>query len=234
MASATAPSGPATKKLLARVALINLEESATGILRDCFRQFGIQVLNLGDDAPQRMHKEKFEGCVLRLDDHAQPVLEAARTSPSNKRLVVFGISTGAQQALRFSKYGINAIFEEPVERQSALKTVRAAHLLVLHELRRYVRIPLVTEVQIEAEGRRFAASTREISAGGMSLSLTGRLPFSPNFELSFTLPDSPRIKVNAAMCWHREADNMVGMRFDAGDNRRFEVRKWIDDYFDIQ
>jgi hypothetical protein len=234
MASAVSPSGPSTKKVFARVALVNLEDAVTAILRDCFRQFNISVVSLGDDAAARMHKEKFEGCALRLDDPAIPVLEAARSSPSNKRLVVFGVSKGSQQALRYSRFGINAIFEEPVERQSALRTVRSAHLLVLHELRRYVRIPMVVEVQIEAEGRRFTASTREISAGGMSLVVGSKLPSANNYQLTFTLPDTPKVTVNAALCWHADAENMVGMRFDAGDGRRFEVRKWIDDFLDIQ
>jgi PilZ domain-containing protein len=232
MGSAVAAGGPASKKVVARVALVNLDDSVSGILRECFRQFGISVLNLGDDAAARMNKEKFEGCALRLDDPAIPVLEAARNSPSNKRLVVFGISKGTQQALRFSRFGINAIFEEPVERQSALKTVRSAHLLVLHELRRYVRIPMVTEVQIEAEGRKFSASTREISAGGMSVVLTGKLPTASNYQLAFALPDTPKVVVNAALCWHAGAESMVGMRFDANDNRRLAVRKWIDDFLD--
>lgn len=234
MGSAVAPSGPSTRKVLARVALVNVDGSVTAILRDCFRQFGINIVNLGDDAPARMNKEKFEGCVLRLDDSSIPVLEAARNSPSNKRLVVFGISKGSQQALRFSRWGINAIFEEPVERQSALRTVRAAHLLVLHELRRYVRIPVVVEVQVEAEGRRFSASSREISAGGMSLCLSGGLPSAANYQLAFTLPNIPKVVISAAMCWRAEAENMVGMRFDVNDNRRFAVRKWIDDFLDIQ
>ena len=234
MGSAPAASGTSTRKVLARVGLVNIEESVTAVLRDCFRQFGISIMNLGDDAAARMHKEKFEGCVLRLDDSAIPVLEAARNSPSNKRLVVFGISKGSQQALRFSRWGINAIFEEPVERQSALRTVRAAHLLVLHELRRYVRIPVVVEVQVEAEGRRFTASSREISAGGMSLGLSGGLPSAANYQLAFTLPNIPKVVVNSAMCWRAEAEHMVGMRFDANDNRRFAVRKWIDDFLDIQ
>jgi len=233
MGSAVAPTGPSTRKVLARVALVGVEEPITNILRDCFRQFNISILNLGDDAAGRMHKEKFEGCVLRLDDSAIPVLEAARSSPSNKRLVVFGISKGTQQALRYSRYGINAIFEEPVERQSALRTVRSAHLLVLHELRRYVRIPMVVEVQVEAEGRRYSASTREISAGGMSLFPTDKLPTTGVYQLTFTLPDTPKTVVYASLCWRAEAEGMVGMRFDANDNRRFEVRKWIDDFLDI-
>jgi len=44
--------------------------------------------------------------------------------------------------------GINAIFNEPLERPAALKLVRATRMLVLHEFRRYVRIPVMTEVSV--------------------------------------------------------------------------------------
>ena len=75
----------------------------------------------------------------------------------------------AQEAIGFSKYGINAIFHEPLERTAALKLVRATQPLITHEFRRYVRIPIVTEVNVVlADGRRFSATSAEISSGGMS------------------------------------------------------------------
>ena len=72
--------------------------------------------------------------------------------------------------MRYSKYGINAMFQEPVERSAALKLVRATNMLVLHEFRRYVRIPVMTEVAIQvSEGRKFTATSIEVSSGGMSI-----------------------------------------------------------------
>ena len=50
------------------------------------------------------------------------------------------------------------------------KLVRATQMLVLHEFRRYVRIPIITEISIvSADGRRFTATSQEISTGGMSV-----------------------------------------------------------------
>ena len=43
-------------------------------------------------------------------------MESARTSPSNSRMVIYGLGGSAQEALRFSKYGVNAVFHEPLER----------------------------------------------------------------------------------------------------------------------
>ena len=56
--------------------------------------------------------------------------------------------------MRYSKYGINAMFNEPLERPAALKLIRATRMLVLHEFRRYVRIPVMTEVCIVGDGRK--------------------------------------------------------------------------------
>ena len=96
-------------------------------------------------------------------------MEAARSSRSNSRCVIYGVGGSAQDAMRFSRYGINAMFQEPLERPAMLKLVRATRLLVLHEFRRYVRIPVMTEVSIVGDGRRVSASSIEMSSGGMSI-----------------------------------------------------------------
>src|SRR5215470_19329154 len=161
---------PVTKKNSARVALVNLRDSARILLSECFRQFGIETVLMSETAAERLKKEKFEACVLTLDEGAAAVMESARTSSSNSRMVIYGLGGNAQDAMRFSKYGINAVFHEPLERTSALKLVRATQMLVLHEFRRYVRIPVITEVSVvAADGRRFSATSQEISTGGMSL-----------------------------------------------------------------
>src|SRR6267154_5224588 len=168
-ASVLMPASPA-RKAAARAALVGLKDSTRSLLAECFRQFGIETVVMSANAAERMHKEKFEACVLNLADGAENVMEAARTSPSNSRCVIYGLGGNAQEAMRYSKYGINAMFHSPLERPAALKLVRATHMLVLHEFRRYVRVPLMTEVSIvSADGRRFSTTSLEMSSGGMSL-----------------------------------------------------------------
>src|ERR1700675_1192610 len=134
MSAGSSTSGTLSKKAVATVALIGLDEAVSGTLRECFKQFGIQTTSVGGgDAIQRLKREKFEACVLRLQEAgAEAILDAARNSPSNRRIVVYGICRNAQEALRLSRYGINAILTDPVERQSALRVVRATHLLVIN------------------------------------------------------------------------------------------------------
>ncbi len=223
---------PAAKKSTARAAVIDLKEPARTILVDCFRQFGVEAVLMADDAAERLHREKFEACIIKLGPGAETVMEAVRTSPSNSRMVIYGLGGSAQEAIRYSKYGINAVFNEPVERPAALKLVRATRMLVLHEFRRYVRIPLVTEVSVVAgDARRFAATSLEISSGGMSIKSAEDLGVGCSVEVSFALLTLPRIWVRGNVTW-RKSKGSFGIRFDAQDDRRMRLKEWIDAYLE--
>ena len=135
---------------------------------------------------------------MHLTPEAEPVMESVRTSASNNRMVIYGLGGSAQEAMKFSKYGVNAVFHEPLERQAALKLVRATQMLVLHEFRRYVRIPIITEIaMVTADGRRFTATSKEISTGGMSVKSPEDVSIGMESEVSFALLTLPRIWVRA-------------------------------------
>jgi hypothetical protein len=222
----------AGRKSSARTALIDLKEPARNTLSDCFRQFGIETVILSGTADERLRKEKFEACVVKLTPAAQPILESARTSPSNSRMVIYGLGGSAQDALHFSKYGINAVFREPLERPAALKLVRATQMLVLHELRRYVRIPVITEVSLAISGdsHRLTTTSIEVSSGGMSMRSAEDLAAGQSVEISFALLTLPRVWVRGTVSWRNEAGRAFGIRFDPQDERRMRVKEWIDSF----
>ena len=222
---------PHNRKTAARAVLVDLHEPARSTLADCFRQFGIECIAVGADAAGHFQNQKFEACVIKLGQAAEPVMEAARTSPSNSRMIIYGLGGSAQDAMRYSKYGINAVFHEPLERSAALKLVRATQTLVLHEFRRYVRIPVITEVSIvSSDSRRFTASSREISAGGMSLVSGEDLGIGQAVEISFALLTLPRIWVRATVSWRHKKN--IGLRFDTQDDRRSRIKGWVDAYLE--
>jgi len=225
------PSASYTRKAAARTALVDVKDSARALLVECFRQFGIESVVMSSNAAERLRREKFEACVLNLGEGAEAVMEAARSSPSNSRCVIYGLGGNAQEAMRYSKYGINAMFSEPLERPAAVKLVRATHLLVLHEFRRYVRVPVITEVAVKSvDGTRFTASSIEISSGGMSLKSSEELALHTNVEISFALMTLPRVTVRGVVSWRKPKS--YGVRFDAADERRHSVKKWIDSYLE--
>ncbi|HLV89244.1 MAG TPA: PilZ domain-containing protein [Candidatus Sulfotelmatobacter sp.] len=221
---------PFTRKASARTALVGLHEPHRALLAECFRQFGIETVSLKDDAPDRLSKEKFEGCVLGLNDSAATVMEAARSSPSNSRCVLYGVGGNAQEAMRYSKFGINAMFNEPLERPAALKLIRATRMLVLHEFRRYARIPVMTEVSVIGDGRRVSTASIEMSSGGMSVKSPEDFSIGTNVEVSFSLMTLPRVILRGQVSWRKPKS--FGIRFDATDDRRQTIKRWLESYLE--
>jgi Tfp pilus assembly protein PilZ len=221
-----------SRKATARVALVDIKEPTRSLLSDCFKQFGIEAVVMTGNVIPRIQKEKFEACVLQLIPESGTVMEAVRTSPSNNRVVVYGLGGSAQEAMKFSHYGVNAVFQEPLERPAALKLVRATQMLVLHEFRRYVRIPIITEISmVSADSRRFTATSMEISTGGMSVKSGEEVSLGMALEVSFALLTLPRIWLRAQVSWIKP-DKTFGVRFDAKDERRMRIKEWIEAYLE--
>jgi hypothetical protein len=227
--------GSAVAKVVAKLATVGVDDSSNAVLQDCFKQFSIQIVPIKEEAAAVLGRQKFEGCVLRLyAPDAEQILSATRNSTSNRRMVIYGMARNSREALRFSSFGINAIFDEPLERQGVLRVVRSTHLLVIHELRRYVRIPVVTEAIIDLGGKKeIVAASVEVSAGGMSVSCSQPVPGTDMARVSFALPGGKPVKVRASVCWSRPAEKLYGFRFDPSDDARLAVRKWIDQYLEL-
>lgn len=199
---------------------------------ECFRQFGIETVLMNGDVPDRMQHDKFEACVVRLVPESAAVMDSIRRSPSNNRMIIYGLGGSAQEAMRFSKYGVNAVFQEPLDRSAALKMVRATQMLVLHEFRRYVRIPIITEIaMVSDDSRRFTATSQEISTGGMSIRSPEEVSPGMNVEVSFALLTLPRIWVRGHVTW-RKPNKTFGIRFDPKDDRRLRIKEWIEAYLE--
>jgi len=199
---------------------------------ECFRQFGIETVFMNGNVADRMHHDKFEACVVRLVPESAAVMESVRRSPSNNRMIIYGLGGSAQEAMRFSRYGVNAVFQEPLDRSAAPKMVRATQMLVLHEFRRYVRIPIITEIAIVSnDNRRFTATSQEISTGGMSVKSPEDVSPSLPVEVSFALLTLPRIWVRGQVTW-RKPNKTFGIRFDPTDDRRLRIKEWIEAYLE--
>ena len=220
------------RKTTARAALFDLPEPTASLLSECFRQYGIETIPIPNQQSDRLHREKFEACVLPLTESVGGTIELARNSASNSRIVIYGLGGTAQDALRYSKYCINAVFHEPLERSAVLKLVRSTRPLVLHEFRRYVRVPVMTDVWVvAADGSRLSVTSQDISTGGMSVKGTAHLEPGQLVEVSFALLTLPRIHVRGYITW-KKPNKTVGIRFDAADERRRRLKDWIGGYLE--
>lgn len=212
--------------------LVELDDFSGELVRKAFAQCDIQTARIGDDFAARVMREKFEGLVLTLDQRAIQVLEAIRSSPSNRRSIVYGIAREDLDIRPFSRYGINAFLDLPLDRAAVSSTARATCALLLQELRRYVRIPLVVEVSIESGGASMRGSSREISGGGMSVHLPGAALKPGKARLAFALPEAPMLTIAANLCWVNES--LLGFQFEDSDPARQAVKSWIDSFLGLQ
>ncbi len=220
-------------KALPTAALINLDSRANEVLQPIFRALSVDPIIISENPVQTLQKKKFQACVLRLDKNAEPILQAARTSPRNRYVPIIGICSTAQEAIRFSRYGINAIINSPVERQDATRAVKGLHLLIINELRRYVRIPIVVECVFELNtGGKLTGVTRDVSYGGLSMRTPNPTGPDQGGTLGFKLPNGTDIKVSATTVWRYDPD-LLGFRFEAGDERRLALRPFIEEYLKI-
>ncbi len=223
---------PVHRKTAARVALFDLAEASAQLITECFRQYGIETVPVPREHVDRLQHEKFEACVLPLGEAAGSIIELARGSASNSRIIIFGLGGTAQDAMRYSKLCLNAVFHEPLERSAAMKLVRSTRMLVLHEFRRYVRVPVMTEVGIVLnDGGRITATSQEISSGGMSLRGNHVLEPGSQVEVSFSLLTLPRVWVRGQVTW-KKPNKSFGIRFDATDERRARLKEWIVAYLE--
>jgi|HubBroStandDraft_6_1064221.scaffolds.fasta_scaffold518098_2 PilZ domain len=223
---------PVHRKSAARVALFDLPDTSAQLMTDCFRQSGIETVCIPRAQADRLQREKFEACVLALEETAGSIIELARGSASNNRIIIYGLGGSAQDSMRYSKLCLNAVFHEPLERSAAMKLVRSTRMLVLHEFRRYVRVPVMTEVGIVlADGGRMTATSQEISSGGMSLKANQSPELDSLIEVSFSLLTLPRVWVRGHVTW-RKPNKTFGVRFDPADERRRRLKEWIVGYLE--
>jgi hypothetical protein len=231
----SASTTPVSGKIVARTASVHIDNTCNAFLHDCFRQFGIHIVALPGDPVTQLQTRKFEACVLRLyDPDAERILNAARKSSSNSRLVVYGIARSAKEALRHSTYGINAVLDEPLDRPSVMKVVRSTHLLVMNELRRYVRVPVSSRAQVETHRGNAPVTTIEISSGGLSVRSSTALAAAGPIRVALTLPRLAPLVLRAFICWERQgAEKVYGLKFDPTDPARAKIRGWVDQYLEI-
>lgn len=214
-------------RINARAALFHLPKATSNLLTECFRQFGIETVPIADADLECLRRRKFEACVLPLGESVGHIIEGARSSASNSRIVIYGLGGTAQDAMRHSKYCINAVFQDPLERSAIMKLMRSTRPLVLHELRRYTRIPVMTDVTVvAADSSRFLVTSQEVSAGGMSVKGAAKLEPGQLVEVSLSFLSRPRISLRGHVAW-KKPDKSVGIRFDANDDRRQQLKGWI-------
>jgi hypothetical protein len=212
------------------IALTGVDAQSEELLLECFKHFGIVGTSLANGAAQRLQQETFDACVVTLQSGAEALLQKIRASAANKRTLIYGLAPDVNHLGSFTDYGINIVWHLPLDRNAVVKSLRSTHLMVLNELRKHARLPLVVPAEIESGSVRHAGSTREIGAGGVSIKTSAKLQTDSQVKVFFSLPGHAAWIIPATVCWKREVEEMLGFHFDAQAPQVAEVRHWVEQY----
>ncbi|MGH9521703.1 MAG: PilZ domain-containing protein [Terriglobales bacterium] len=215
------------------VAIFPIDQQSQAVLTECFAQHGVEVMPTEDLSV--LSKEKLEGCVVSLNSpNVEETVAQARRLPWQKRMVIYAIGPPGN-IVGLTKYGINVVLDEPVARTAAIKAIRGTRLLLFNELRRYVRLPLAAPTTIDYGSQRYAATSLELSAGGMSLEFKDSCaPTNASVSVSFAVPGSGHVSLPGVVCWTDHNANQFGVRFDPDAQARQAVQAWIEDYLELE
>lgn len=204
---------------------IDLERGSLSAFENCFRRFKLKVKVCYITADQKLDKTRFDGCVLRIDDRAPEILARVRSSALNRSSLAYGIGN-TEAASKVAHLGLNAMVPS-LEESEVLKAAEVTYLLLVRKLRRFVRVPIVTQVQIETPAQSITGLTRDIGAGGMALQIPPGVRVPGKVTVSFVLPGLAPITVPAFPCWY--SGDAVGLQF-AGSEDLKDVKDWVDRY----
>ena len=219
------------EKTICRAALVNLPADAAQIFRGVFTSYKITAVA---EAPFDFTEEKYDAAVLELSPANLKTFEVIRTSPMNRNMIIYGLGTPETVFKDYSRFGPNAFFPHPLERSAVIKAVKSTHLLVLHEYRRYARIPVMVEITVNKNGTRYHGTTIEISGGGMSFAGVNKVVDGDRVEVTVNLPSLGEVKIPGTICWIGDSDQSCGLKFDPDDPHRAAIRTWVDGYLDIR
>lgn len=216
----------------ATVAVINVAGGLVELLQQCFRQYRIDA-QAASPSLEQVRTVAFDACAIRLDSAAIPYLKALRGSELNRRCLVYGFGS-TEEALHLSEYGVNCLFEGEVSADAIAREVENTYLLLVRQLRRYVRLPLITEVKVAMPSRgTLSGLTREVSAGGLSVYAVDGLAVADTAHLSFGLPGLPGLEIPGVVCWRLEVQRTTGFQFRQC-NDRMRLKAWIDEYLGLE
>lgn len=207
------------------VAFAGVDAATAEVFRDCFKDFRIAVQTREVDA-RSAAGTSMDACVLRLDaPGAEDLLRAIRQSEAHRRCLVLGIGS-QEDALRMAEFGINALIERLTAREIS-SAIRNCYLLLVHRLRRFVRIPIVLPLTVTSEDKTVQGITRDISAGGLNIASAGGIGMGRKVQMDFTLPGDFKLSLDGVICW--ETPTAFGVAL-FNSSRQARLRTWTEQY----
>jgi hypothetical protein len=191
---------------------------------DSFERLNASILTVHLRDGQRNRHREINACVLPLAENAVAgVKKSAWFVP--RRTVVYGIG-GAKAVTRFVELGINALLETGSD-ASIRAAVEATQSLLSRGVGACGRVPIVTLVRIDSEGRTLTGITKNVGYGGVAVRLLRNADLPQEIGVHFVLPYAGSFSLTASPRWY--SGRLVGLRFQPSAQEE-ALKRWVNDY----
>jgi hypothetical protein len=214
------------------LAAVGIELAHLEFFKSSLDKYGVQMQVAVYDFGRPPKNADVNAFIVRLGAGAEEALTKIRSKEEFRDTLIYAVGTGGELLnANLSEFEISVLLPD-LSAPSVTEAVQSTYQLLLHQLRRYARIPIVTPVLVGRGENSVKGISKNVSAGGMSLSLLSAgsldaLQSDPVIQVSFSLPHSGRFHLSSVMV--RKADKLANFQF-LGSPDQEELKAWIDRY----
>ncbi len=215
--------------------LISQDDNLLDVLRPALEKISVnlEVCAQPRSGRELMAKRKFDAIIIDCDDlqNGVQLLEALRHSQSNARSVSFAVVNGKTTTQQAFTFGANFVLQKPLTPLHASRCFNAALNFMVRERRRYFRHPVDMPLRISLPHKQeMTATATNLSEGGMSIRILGKLPKETEARFRFTLPNTNiSLELKGQVAWADEAGRM-GIRFiEVPQSSQYQLDQWLTD-----
>jgi CheY-like chemotaxis protein len=216
-----------------RLLIVEDDPASLELMEEVFSSLKANVHGIGESgrAAELVNRQRFDGIFLDLEMPSMNGFDLARwiRNSSWNRSTPIIIVTGRDDRQTMKQVfasGATFYLQKPVDRQKLSNLFRTVRGTMYENRRRFVRVPLQTDVVCTVDSRQLRGITWNLSQGGISIDV-GNIKPGESVRLSFRLPSSNTlIDATAIVVWTGE--NRQGLRFEhIGQKQDQAIRDYI-------
>jgi CheY-like chemotaxis protein len=201
-----------------RLLIVEDDPASLELMEEVFTSLKAEVHGVSESskAAELVGRERFDGIFLDLEMPSMNGFDLARwiRNSSWNRSTPIIIVTGRDDRQTMQQVfanGATFYLQKPVDRQKLSNLYRTVRGSLYEIRRRFVRVPLQTDILCTGDGRQLKGVTWNLSQGGIQVDI-GNLKPGESVRLSFRLPSSGTlIDALGSVVW--TGDKRQGIKF---------------------
>lgn len=215
--------------------LISRDAALLGVLQPTLEKISVTV-EVCPECPAGfvlLGKRKFDAVIIDCDDMPGGIdlLGNMRAASSNSKSVAFAVLNGKTTTQDAFQRGANFVLQKPLTPLHASRCFNAALNFMVRERRRYFRFPIEIPVHVKVpQSQEIAATTTNLSEGGMAIRIPAKLPKDTPVALRFKLPvTNITLELKGQVAWI-DGTRQAGIRFvEVPQSSQYQLDKWLTD-----